>query len=256
VQQRGRAFVHVVQQEHARLQPADQRRQRGRVRSAGRGGQPFEHAFLVALGLQLADEPGARVGQALVIEVDRVLRGQHHAQARGARLLEQRQQRRLRGRIGRRRHEPEQLVHVEHGTQARGARLPPRPGQQRLQQQRHEEHALRVVQVGDAHDRVARPAVARTQKHVDVERRALQPGREAGRGHQPVQGQGQVAPLGRREEGVDVEDAERAHGRLLQRADQVGQLHVLRQAPVVLDHRRQEDVRGAAHRVAVDARQP
>jgi hypothetical protein len=62
-------------------------------------GQAFEQAFLVVLGLQAPDEPGARVGQALVIQVDRVLGREHEPQAEGPGLLEQSQQGALGGRL-------------------------------------------------------------------------------------------------------------------------------------------------------------
>ena len=89
--------------------------------------RPFEaveHARLVALGLQPAEEPGAGVGEPLVVEVDRVLRRQHDAEAERAPLLEQRQQRRLRRRIRDRREVAEDLVHVDDRAQARRAGLP------------------------------------------------------------------------------------------------------------------------------------
>lgn len=41
--------------------------------------QPIQHARLVALRLQTADEPRARIGQSLVVEVNRILGGEHHA---------------------------------------------------------------------------------------------------------------------------------------------------------------------------------
>src|SRR5687768_18261765 len=49
----------------------------------------FEHTRLVALGLQPTQEPGARVRQALVVQVDRVLRRQHHAQSKRPRRSEE-----------------------------------------------------------------------------------------------------------------------------------------------------------------------
>ena len=74
-------FVDVVHQKHA----AAERGERRFHLSAIEGGpglgrrpfQPFEHARLVTLGLQPTQKPGARVGQSLVVEIDRVLRRQH-----------------------------------------------------------------------------------------------------------------------------------------------------------------------------------
>ena len=123
-QQHGRVVVHVAHEERA-LRQRRHRRLELRAVHAARGvaaEQPLDHAGLVALGLQPADEPGAGVAEALVIEIDRVLRGQHDAEAECARLLHQREQRRLRRRHRRGREVPEDLVHVEERTQARGAR--------------------------------------------------------------------------------------------------------------------------------------
>ena len=65
--------------------------------------------------------------ESLVVEVDGVLRRQHDADAERARLLEQRQQRRLRRRIRDRREVAEDLVHVEDRAQAGRARLAAHP---------------------------------------------------------------------------------------------------------------------------------
>ena len=164
----------------------------GRVRGPF---QPLEHAVLVALGLQPAQEPGAGVGQPLVVEVDRVLRRQHDPQAEGPRLLEQGQHRHLRRRVGRGGEVAEDLVHVEHGPQARRARLGPHPGQHLVQQDRDEEHPLVVREVRDRDDREPRLALAGVEQAADVERLALHPGGEPGRGEQVVQLHRQGEPL-------------------------------------------------------------
>ena len=79
----GRLVVDVVQEEHALV---ERRQQAVRLRAIDRPGrgalEPVEHARLVALGLQPAEEPRPRVGEALVVEVDRILRGEHDARAR------------------------------------------------------------------------------------------------------------------------------------------------------------------------------
>ena len=141
---------------------------------------------LVALRLQAADEPGAGVRQALVVEVDRVLGREHDAEAEGARLLHERQHRQLRGRHRRRREVAEDLVHVEERAQRRGAGLAAHPGDQLVGDQRHDEHALRVGEVRDRDDGDARLALGREQQSLDVERLALEPHAEAGRGEQVV----------------------------------------------------------------------
>ena len=55
-------------------------------RARGRGGalETLEHALFVALGLEASEEPGTRVREALVVEVDRVLRREHDAETERA----------------------------------------------------------------------------------------------------------------------------------------------------------------------------
>ena len=81
---------------NTRLPQRRQRRvERLPIESAGDALETVEHARLVALGLQLAEKPGAGVRQRLVVEIDRVLRREHDADAKRACLFEQRQQRQL-----------------------------------------------------------------------------------------------------------------------------------------------------------------
>ena len=119
--------MHRVHQEPALLEPREQPVEpRAVKRAAGRGGRPFEaveHAGLVAGGLEPAQEPEAGVGEPLVVEVDGVLRGQHHAQAVGPGLLHEREDRRLARRVGDRRHVAEHLVHQEQRLERGGAPL-------------------------------------------------------------------------------------------------------------------------------------
>ena len=81
--------------------------------------EAVEQPRLVALGLQPSQEPRAGVRQPLVVEIDRILRRQHDAEAERARLLHQQQQRRFRRRIRHRRHVAGDFVHVEQRAQAR-----------------------------------------------------------------------------------------------------------------------------------------
>ena len=70
---------------NTRLPSADSRRPavaRSNRPAAAAPFEPVEHPRLVALGLQPAEEPGAGVRQALVIEVDRILRRQHARRGR------------------------------------------------------------------------------------------------------------------------------------------------------------------------------
>ena len=93
----GAVLVHVVHQEHAVAERAEHAPDRlpveARAAAGRRALESVEHAHLVALGLQPPDEPRAGVRERLVVEIDRVLRGEHHPDAERARLLEQREHR-------------------------------------------------------------------------------------------------------------------------------------------------------------------
>jgi hypothetical protein len=204
--------------------------------------QPLEHALLVALGLQPPEQPGAGVPEALVVQVHRVLRREHHAEPVGARLLEQRQQRLLRRRVGHRREEAEDLVHVEQRAQARGAGLRAHPAEHLGQQQRDEEHPLGVREVRDGDDRDARLARRGPEQAADIQRLALEPGREAGGGEQVVERHRQPEALLRREERLQVEDADALHRRVLDLLDDAGEIEVLPLPPGGVEDRRQQDV--------------
>ena len=114
----GLVLVHVVQQEAALTEPGDRALHNLFVKVARRGAlEALHYAGLVALGLEAPDEPCPRVGQALVVEVDGILRCEHEAYAVSARLLQQGQEQFLRRRVRDRRHVAEDLVHVENRAQ-------------------------------------------------------------------------------------------------------------------------------------------
>jgi hypothetical protein len=77
------------------------------------------------------------------------LRREHNAETKRTALLQQRQQRQLRRRIRDRREVTKNLVHVENRAQTRSSRLCSDPTQHLIQQQRHEEHALRIAEMRD-----------------------------------------------------------------------------------------------------------
>ncbi len=120
--------------------------------------EAIQQPRLVALGLKPSQEPRAGVRQPLVVEIHRILRREHDAQSVRARLLHQQQQRRFRRRIRHRRHVARDFVHVEQRAQAGRARLRAHPAHHLIEQQRDEEHPLRVAQVRDRDDRAARLA--------------------------------------------------------------------------------------------------
>jgi hypothetical protein len=251
-------LVHVVQQEDAARQPGERALQPGAIEALAAGRRALEaveQARLVPLGLQPADEPGAGVGQALVVEVHRVLGGQHHPHAEGARLLEQGEQRRLRRRVGHRGEVAEDLVHVDERAQARGAGLRAHPADHLVEQQRHEEHPLRVVEVRDRDDRHPRLAGGRVQQGIHLERLALHPGAEAGGGQQVVERHGErEAVLGGKER-LEVEHTDPLHRRVLDLLDEGGQIERLALAPGPVQDRGDQDVLAALDGVGVDAEQ-
>ena len=65
--------------------------------------EPIDDAGDVALRLQATEEPSAAIGKRFVVDVDGVLRREDQAETIRARLLEQREQRALRWRLGDRR---------------------------------------------------------------------------------------------------------------------------------------------------------
>ena len=123
--------VHAVQQEHPLLEAGEQPVEPAAIeRPARRRRRPFEpveHAGLVPRRLQAAEEPDAGVGKPLVVEIDRILRGEHHAEAEGTGLLEEREDRPLAWRIGRGRHVAKHLVHEEQRLERRRAALRAHP---------------------------------------------------------------------------------------------------------------------------------
>ena len=109
--------------------------------------QTIDQPCFVAFGLQPSDHPRARVGDRLVVDVDGVLRGEHHPDAERARLLEDREDRLLGGRSRSRRNEAEHLVHVHDDPEVGRARLLAHPCDELREHERHDELTLFVRQV-------------------------------------------------------------------------------------------------------------
>ncbi len=229
--------MHVAHQEDAGLEAGDQLLDGGQVQVGGGSGflQPGDDAVGIAFRLQAADEPRADVGEALVIQVDRVLGGHQHAQPEGARLLEERHQRLLAGRVLNGREVPEDLVNVEQGAQAGGAALAAHPGHQRFQHQGHDEHALGVVEVRGVEDGDARLALRRVKQALDVHRHAFQPRAEGRRRDDAVERHRQGEALLLREVLIQGEHAQLLEWRLLYLDDDVFQGEVFARPPVVLE---------------------
>ncbi len=111
----------VVHEELTLVQPADHVIDRLHIATARGRFKCLEDPGLVALGLQAADHPRPGVRHRLVVEVDRVLGRQHQPDAECSSLLEHRENRLLRGRIGRWGNETKDFIHVHEGPQVGGA---------------------------------------------------------------------------------------------------------------------------------------
>ncbi len=96
--------------------------------------QSLQHPVLVSLGLKFANEPGASVGQAFVVQVHRVLGDQNDSQTKGAGLFQQRQQRSLGRWFSRRWEEAKDLVEIEQRPKTGCACLATHPRQHVLQE--------------------------------------------------------------------------------------------------------------------------
>ena len=158
---RGVGVLGGDEHELALLERADRGVERGDVGSACGRAEALEHARLVVLRLEAADEPRARVRHRLVVEVDGVLGREHEPEPERAALLEDRQDRLLGGRCRRRRHVAGDLVHVRERAQVGRAGLPAHPGDELPEDERRHEHPLLVREVCEVDDRGARLALRR-----------------------------------------------------------------------------------------------
>ena len=215
--------MHVVQQEDPLVERRKQRGPRSRDRAcpAAAPSRPSSILRLVALGLQPAEEPGAGVRQAFVVEVDRVLRGEQHADAERAGLLEERQERRLRRRVRDRREVAEDLVHVEDRAQARGARLA-RASTPTTWLSSSATKNIRSASPRCAIEKTATRGLPsrRVEQRRGVERLAFEPLLEPWRREQAVQLHRELEALLRREERLEIDNADFLEGRRLHLLDE------------------------------------
>ena len=201
--------------------------------------------------MQTADKPGAGVGQRLVVEIHRVLRRQDETQAVSTCLLEQSEEQFLAGRIRGGRQIAKHLVHVEDCAQARRALLRAHPADDLRQQHRNEEHALVVAEVRNRQDRHARLARVGVEQALRVERLALHPRGEAGRGQQVVNLHREAEAILLRIEGLEIHHADAGDRRALNSRDQRGEIEVAAGAPFVIEDLRYQDVLAAGQRIRV-----
>ena len=251
--------VHAVHQEPALFEPREHPVEPAAVERTARGlcgsFESVEDAGLVAGGLQPAEEPEARVGEALVVEIDGVLRGQHHAEAVGAGLFHEREDRRLARRVGGGRQVAEYLVHQEQGPQRRRAPLRSHPRDRGAGQQRDERHPLGVGEVGDRDDRHAGFPFGRPQKSAQVERFAIDPGVKSGCCGHRVEPAGEGEPVTGREEVFQVEEPDSLDGRGRHGPHERAEINFLATLPQGVEDRGEEHVLAASARLAVDADQ-
>ncbi len=245
----------TAQHELPFAEPGDRGVDRRHVDAARRRRHALEQPGLVALGLEAADHPRAGVRHRLVVEVDRVLRRQHHPDTERPGLLHQRHDRLLRRRVLGGREIPRHLVHVEHRPQIGRAALAAHPRHQLGEHERRHELALLVGQVSRRHDRAAGTSVGLTQHRLDVERRAQRPRRERRRRQQAVELHRQRHAVVRGEELVDVEHAELADRWRRDHPDERHQVERPPLSPRMLDEVRQQDVLPARQRIGGDADQ-
>jgi hypothetical protein len=232
--------VDVVQEEDALLRSVEELLHlRGLDVGAG---QALLEAVAVLLGLERPHHPRADVGEALVVEVHRVLRGEDDADALRPRLLQKREERPLRGRVGGVwREVAEDLVHVDESAQLRRARLAAHPRLHLVEEHRRHEQPLLVRQVRGVEDRQARAAVGRPQHLRDVERLALAPGLERRSGEEVVERHHEALALLAREDALERQGPDLVEGRIGHRGDQRLEREAFPRPPAVLDEVREED---------------
>ena len=131
----------------------------------------------------------------------------------------------------------------------------PHPAQHLVEQHRHEEHALGVIEVGNGQDGHSWPSLRREQQAIHVERLTLEPGGEARGCEQLVELHGQREAIALRVEGVEVEHADAGHGGPLNLLDEGGQVEVGARLPRLGEDGRDEHVLATAHRVRRHPRQ-
>ena len=249
-----RGAMDVVEEEHALARGVEQRLEAARVHA--RVEQAFLQPRAVLGGLQPPHHPHAHVGQALVIEVDRVLGREHHAHALRPRLLQQGQERPLGGRVGRMGREVTvDLVHVDERSELRRAPLLAHPRLHLVEQESGDEEPLLVGEVRGVDDGQAGPAVGGVQQARDVERLALPPRREARRSEQVVERHGQLVALLARVHAVERQGAQLLEGRIDDGRDQRLQAQALPGPPRPLDECREQDVLPRAERIGFDPQQ-
>ena len=157
--------------------------------------ETIEKSIFIPLGLQASKEPGTHIREPFVVEVYRILGRQNDPQPEGAGLLEQGHHRAFARWLGRRREVSVDFIHVENGAKCTRTVLAAHPRDELIEQDRHEEHSLGIVQVGDRDDRYLGRTARRIEQCLDVQGLALHPACKGWRGHQIIQRHGELGSL-------------------------------------------------------------
>ena len=160
-----------------------------------------------------------------------------------------------RRRLGDRWEETEDLVHIEQSPQAGGPGAGSHPADHLVEQQGDKEHPLALGQVRNRHDRHPRLAFGGIEQLSRLERFALEPALEAGRGQQIVELHGQLETLLGGIEGLQIEHPHLLEGRLLDHPYETRQIGVGALLPEVIEDGREKYVFAAADRIGVDPQQ-
>ena len=100
--------------------------------------------LFIPFGVEAADEPGSRIRQPLIVEVDRILGGEDNTETECPGLFQECQEGCLGGRILDWWKIAEDLVHIEECSQARRARLGSHPSEDFVEQHGYEKHPFRI----------------------------------------------------------------------------------------------------------------
>src|SRR5207247_5221932 len=114
-------------------------------------------------------------------------------------------------------------------------------------------HALGVRQMSDRENRDAWLARRSPVERADSEGLALQPGREPGRGDQPVDPEGKFLAILARVELLEIERTDPRHRRRLDLVHELLEIEVLSRAPSGREQSREKNVLAAFDRVGRDA---
>ena len=217
--------------------------------------QTFHHARLVTLGLQATDEPCAGIGKPFVIQIDRILCGEHYPQTKSSRLLHKSEQRQLRRRHGSGREVAEDFIHVHQRPQGRGTGLSAHPCHHFIEQQCNDEHAFGITEMRYGNDGYAGLAFSSEQQTLNVQCFTFHPGGKSRRSQQVVDRHSQTQAFFCRKESFQIKHAHLVERRLLYLLYQCSKIKIFTLAPGGIQHTRQQNVFTTLERIGINAEQ-